>query len=128
MSKVEVFTTKLEDEYEIYPSALFAMFEDDEILHRKRVSIDGFQDYTHTTEIASLQYQASYWLSINAYEAKKRFKPLLNGNESLPFNEQLVLTVDLSHEESVRIMNGNLEPMQVSNELIKHDIKRRIAL
>lgn len=128
MSKVKVFTTKIEDDYEIYPEALFAILEDKEVSERERKSPDGIRDYTHKTAIATLEYTASYWLSVSAHAAGKKSRPILNNDDTLSFGERLVLSVDLGHEESERIMRGDLEPMEVSNELIKHDIIRRISL
>lgn len=121
MSQVTTFTMNLEDEYGAYPEALVAIFNDSEMSHRQRKSIDGLQNYTHSVEIAQLEYSANFWQSKAAQAVGKKSRPMINVEHG---SDSRVFSVDLEHEESQRIMAGSLAPMEMADTLIKHDIKR----
>tara|TARA_R110002167_G_scaffold19341_3_gene71524 strand:+ start:232 stop:621 length:390 start_codon:yes stop_codon:yes gene_type:complete len=125
MSKVHTFNTKIEDEYGVYPSAVVAIIKAEKTASTGWGSVDGVEDYTHSKpSIGMLEYTASYYQSVDAQLAGKRSRPLLSFSSNLPIADRMLHSVNLAHEESERIMNGGLNPMELDITLIQHDIER----
>lgn len=125
MSKVNAFIADVTCElgWE-YKDAYVVVFGDDEMLRRQRTTTDGTADYTHKSEIASLEYSASFWQSKEAQLSGKKPRPLINIGAT---DNNRVFSVDLTHEESRRIIAGDMGDNELTDSLTAHDIKRKFG-
>ena len=122
---VKTFHAPITDEYGgQYPQALVAVRDWANYALESGTSIDCEGNYKIESDIDAITYKANYWYSGELKASGKRSRPLLHETEE-GFSD--VFKVDLEHQQSIGIINGDLDPINKVLHLIRLDITRRFG-
>jgi|GEM_PF-4556051 len=122
---VKTFHAPITDEYGgQYPQAFVAVRDWAKYALDSASCVDCEGDYKLESEIDSISYKANYWYSGELKASGKRSRPLLQESEE-GFTD--VFKVDLDHQQSIDVLNGDLDPVNKVLHLIRCDITRRFG-
>ena len=125
MSEVKTFRITVKCDWgTIYENAFVAIRHWSKSSQETGSSIDCVEDYAEESNIEAVAYRANFWPYVAARAEGKKSRPLVDPGAEGDVECDL-FQVDLSHIQSIQVINSSMPADEKKWRLIELDIARR---